>query len=83
MREIFKCAAQVQRIFFHFAYHTVILYASCVRFRNRQFLYSTDQMQGISLARLSLATNAFIAGNERVYRWQRMHLSLKANAFSN
>ena len=29
--------------------------------------YSTNQMQGTSLIRLSLATNAFIADNERVY----------------
>ena len=29
--------------------------------------YSTDQMQGISLMHLSLATNAFIADNKRIY----------------
>ena len=29
--------------------------------------YSTDQMQGISLMRLSLAPNTFIANNECVY----------------
>ena len=31
-------------------------------------IYSTDQMQVISLMHLSLATNAFIADNECVYR---------------
>ena len=31
-------------------------------------------MQGISLMRLSLATNAFIADNERVYRWRETRL---------
>ena len=30
------------------------------------YMYSTNQMQGTSLKRLSLATNAFIASNERV-----------------
>ena len=29
--------------------------------------YSTDEMQGIRWTRLSLATNAFIASDERIY----------------
>ena len=40
-------------------------------------------MQGISLTHLSLATNAFIAVNERVYRWRQMRLVIEKYTFSD
>ena len=46
------------------------------------FIYSTDQMQGISLMRLSLATNAFVADNERVYCWREMRLVIEKYTIS-
>ena len=46
-------------------------------------IYSTDQMQGISLMCLSLATNAFIADNECVYRWREMCLVIKKYTISD
>ena len=45
--------------------------------------YSTNQMQGISLMRLSLATNAFIADNERVYRWRETRLVIEKYTISD
>ena len=46
-------------------------------------MYSTNQMQGISLMRLSLATNAFIADNERVYRWRETRLVIEKYTISD
>ena len=40
-------------------------------------------MQGISLMRLSLATNAFIADNECIYRWRETHLVIEKYAISD
>ena len=45
--------------------------------------YSTNQMQGISLTCLSLAMNAFIADNERVYRWRQTYLGIEKYTFSD
>ena len=46
-------------------------------------MYSTDQMQGISLTHLSLATNVFIAANERVYCWSQTRLVIEKYTFSD
>ena len=40
-------------------------------------------MQGISLMCLSLVTNAFIADNERIYRWREMHLVIEKYTISD
>ena len=44
--------------------------------------YSTGQMQGISLMRLLLATNAFITDNERIYFWRQTRLVIEKYTFS-
>ena len=44
---------------------------------NHIAIYSTDQMQGISLMHLLLAMNVFIADNERVYRWREARLVIE------
>ena len=46
-------------------------------------MYGTDQMQGISLMRSLLVMNAFIASNERIYRWRETHLVIEKNTFSD
>ena len=40
-------------------------------------------MQGISLIHLSLVTNAFIADNERVYRWKETSLVIEKYTISD
>ena len=45
--------------------------------------YSTDQMQGISLMRLSLVPNAIIAVNEHVYRWRETRLVIQKYTISD
>ena len=45
--------------------------------------YGTDQMQRISLMCLSLATNAFIAGNESIYRWREVRLVIEKYTISD
>ena len=40
-------------------------------------------MQGISLMRLSLATNVFIADNERIYRWRETCLVIEKYTISD
>ena len=52
----------------------------CKKYRRT---YSTDQIQGISLTRLSPAMNAFIADNECVYRWRLTHLVIEKYTFSD
>ena len=46
-------------------------------------MYSTDQMQGISLVRLPLATKAFIADNEHIYRWKETCLVIEKYTISD
>ena len=46
-------------------------------------MYSTDQMQGISVMHLSLATNAFLADNERINRWRETRLVMEKYAISD
>ena len=40
-------------------------------------------MQGISLMRLSLTTNAFIADNERIYRYRETSLVIEKYIISD
>ena len=46
-----------------------------------EWKYSTDQMQGIRRTRFDRILNAFIASDERVYRWRQTRLSPATNAF--
>ena len=47
------------------------------------YMYSSDQMQGISLMRSLLATNVFIADNKHVYRWREMRLVIEQYTISD